>query len=106
MVKWRLGVILMDNQNTQIPNGPLCQSCGMPLKEATDFGTEADGSQSEEYCTYCYQDGKFTNPDATLEEMIELVTPFMVSSMGIAEEEAKKQVPALLPQLKRWQKSV
>ncbi|WP_305065382.1 zinc ribbon domain-containing protein [Methanococcoides sp.] len=48
-----------------------CQSCGMPLEKDEDFGANADGTKSDEYCLYCYQNGKFTQPDITLEEMIE-----------------------------------
>ncbi|MBO6082186.1 MAG: zinc ribbon domain-containing protein, partial [Bacteroidales bacterium] len=35
-----------------------CQSCGMPLTKDV-FGTNADGSKNEDYCMYCYKDGKF-----------------------------------------------
>ena len=35
-----------------------CQSCGMPLTEEV-LGTNADGSKNEDYCMYCYKDGKF-----------------------------------------------
>ena len=35
-----------------------CQSCGMPLTDDV-LGTNADGSKNEEYCMYCYKDGKF-----------------------------------------------
>lgn len=38
-----------------------CQSCGMPMKkDPLGGGTHADGSQSEIYCSYCYQNGEFT----------------------------------------------
>ena len=47
-----------------------CQSCGMPLSEASHFGTNADGSRNEEYCTFCYRAGALINPDMTLEVMI------------------------------------
>ena len=46
-----------------------CQSCGMPLTQEI-LGTNADGSKNEDYCMYCYKDGKFTQ-DCTMEEMIE-----------------------------------
>ncbi len=49
-----------------------CQSCGMPLEKTEDFGTEKDGSQSVEYCRYCYQNGEWTQPEITLEETIAL----------------------------------
>lgn len=36
-------------------------SCGMPLKrDPQQGGTNADGTRSEKYCSYCYQDGRFT----------------------------------------------
>ncbi len=46
-----------------------CQSCSMPLDNPEMRGTEKDGSPSEEYCTYCYQGGRFTNPDMTVDDM-------------------------------------
>ena len=35
-----------------------CQSCGMPLTKDV-LGTNADGTKNEDYCMYCYKDGKF-----------------------------------------------
>lgn len=46
-----------------------CQSCGMPMQAAGDFGTEADGGASADYCVYCYKNGAFTEA-CTMEEMI------------------------------------
>ena len=46
----------------------------MPLsKDEQGGGTNADGIKSSEYCSKCYQNGKFTNPDMTLDEMKALV---------------------------------
>lgn len=50
-----------------------CQSCSMPLDKPELLGTEKDGSKSQEYCKYCYQNGAFTNPDMTLKEMTSVV---------------------------------
>lgn len=36
-----------------------CENCGDPLAEPDDFGTEKDGSLSEQYCRLCYRDGGF-----------------------------------------------
>ena len=47
-----------------------CQSCGMPLNDH-NHGTNADGTPNEDYCIYCYKDGKFTQ-DLTMEQMIGL----------------------------------
>ena len=52
-----------------------CQSCGMPLTNEV-LGTNADGSKNEDYCMYCYKDGKFLQ-DCTMEEMIEHCAQFV-----------------------------
>ena len=44
-----------------------CQSCRMPLSPSI-CGTEADGSPSQLYCTYCYQNGTFTE-NCTMEDL-------------------------------------
>ena len=37
-----------------------CQSCGMPLKrDEKGGGTNADGSISKMYCSFCYENGEF-----------------------------------------------
>ena len=77
-----------------------CQSCGMPIDHISLRGTEADGSMSAEYCTYCYHHGHFINPQMTLEEMKSLVKKIMEEkkiSPFIVEE-----VVSELPNLKRW----
>ena len=61
----------MENQNVK----RFCQSCGMPLQNEADYGTEARGARSEEYCTYCYQNGGFT-ADCTMDEMIDFCIRF------------------------------
>ncbi|MCL2588504.1 MAG: zinc ribbon domain-containing protein [Oscillospiraceae bacterium] len=85
-------------------NGKFCQSDGAPM-EHYEYGTEADGSKSTDYCKFCYDNGAFTNPDCTLEEMIEKTAAAMVRDFGFSPEEAKKQCGAALPTLKRWAKS-
>lgn len=56
------------------PKGPFCQSCGMPLsKDEKGGGTNADGSLSNEYCSRCYQNGQFVEPNITLDQMKEKV---------------------------------
>ena len=86
----------------QQPEGPFCQSCSMPLKKDEDFGTNAGGSKSEEYCRYCYRDGEFTDPDITMEQMIERVASIMASLEKVPEARAKEIATTFIPQLKRW----
>ncbi len=51
-----------------------CQSCGMPMKkDEQGGGTNADGSKSTMYCSHCFQNGKFTLPNMTVDEMKQLV---------------------------------
>jgi Putative zinc ribbon domain len=46
----------------------------MPLKaDPKGGGTNADGTRSQEYCSYCYVGGQFINANMTIEEMRALV---------------------------------
>jgi hypothetical protein len=85
------------------PQGPFCQSCGMPLQNESDFGTNADGSPNHEYCNYCFQNGAFTQPEITKDEMIEKVAGMMVAMNIMPEDQAKSLVTTFIPTLKRWQ---
>ena len=83
-----------------------CQSCGMILDQDFNKGTESDGSLSEEYCAYCYQQGKFSY-DITLEEMIEhnlrdLDEWNKSVGLQLTEQEARTALRNFLPSLKRW----
>ena len=64
--------------STAQPAAQVCQSCGMLLEKPDDFGTEAEGAQSEEYCTHCFQGGSFTHPDTTMKELSEYGTDMAV----------------------------
>ena len=75
----------------------------MPLstKKAGDCrGTEADGSKSDTWCSLCYRDGTFIDPDCTLDEMIGIVDDalrrdkawFLMRRMAVRQ----------IPRLGRW----
>ena len=82
-----------------------CQSCGMPLQNEADYGTEAGGARSEEYCTYCYQDGGFT-ADCTMDEMIDFCIRFeQQQNPGLDAEDARRAMRAWYPTLKRWKQA-
>lgn len=78
-----------------------CQSCGMPLHGEELLGTDAEGNKVQEYCQYCYEKGAYTNPNITMEEMIEVCIPFMVEE-GMEEHAARTMMTGFLPRLKRW----
>ncbi|HWQ67162.1 MAG TPA: zinc ribbon domain-containing protein [Methanospirillum sp.] len=81
---------------------PTCQSCGMPIGRPEDLGTEADGGQSMIYCAHCYQNGQFTAPDASIDEMATMCAPIMTEMFGMPEEKAKNFVLSQLHHLYRW----
>ena len=89
------------------PSG-LCQSCGMLLQEDRDRGTERHGEASGEYCAFCYQQGAFTQ-DLSMEEMVEhnlkdLEAWNQAAGLALTEEEARGQLTAFLPTLRRWKR--
>ncbi len=78
-----------------------CQSCMMPLdKDPKGGGTNADHSISGTYCSYCYQDGKFTQPNISAKEMREFVINKMVEMKY--PRFIAKFMTAGLPNLERW----
>ncbi len=92
----------MRNMNTTQSPVPLCQSCAMPLARPEDFGTNTDGIQNQEYCRYCFQNGKFTEPNITVKQMIEKCAGIM-RQMKMPEVQIE-QTKAFIPTLKRWKK--
>lgn len=85
-------------------SSPSCQSCGVIIKNAQDFGRTATGVIEVNYCKFCYQNGQFTEPDITLEEMIEKVARNMSEQRRVPIEQAREAVKTSLPKLKRWAK--
>jgi hypothetical protein len=73
----------------------------MPLsKDEKGGSTEAHGAKSAMYCSHCYQQGKFTLPNITVDQMI-----------GLGKGKMKEMhIPGFLayfmtkniPKLKRW----
>jgi len=80
--------------------GLFCQSCSMPMINPGDFGTNADGSQSDQFCHHCFGNGRFTEPDITMEGMIEKCTALM-REMHLPDAEIE-QTRVFIPMLKRW----
>jgi hypothetical protein len=80
-----------------------CESCGMPTGPGI-YGTGADGTPNEEYCKLCYQNGAFTEPELTLDEMIKKSIHHMMIERKFEEEGAEVMARAVIPNLKRWRK--
>ena len=98
-----------DNNVIEVTGGydmkeSICQSCGMRMSREEDYGKNADGTASREYCRYCFPNGKFSR-DETLEEMVESCIPFMLEGGECkTREEARAKLMNELPELNRWRK--
>ncbi len=84
----------------------ICQSCGMPVAVIQHFGTNADQSINEEYCCFCYQNGKFTH-DMDIQATIENSISYMdgtekEAGRTLTKNEATLKMQLQLPTLKRW----
>jgi hypothetical protein len=80
-----------------------CQSCGMPMKkDDKGGGSNADGTRSLKYCSYCFQDGKFFRSDFTAKQMQELVKGKM-KDMGIPGF-LTPFFTSGIPKLERWRR--
>lgn len=81
-----------------------CQSCGMMFTEPDQRGHEADGTETDEFCRWCYDKGAYTY-ETTMEEMIEDCAPRMAQNMDWSVDECASLLGAILPTLRRWRKS-
>jgi len=74
----------------------------MPLSKPDDFGTSAEGFRVNDYCVYCFRDGKFTDPDITEAAMLEICVAAMVKQGVMPEAKARALMTDVLPRLERW----
>ena len=80
------------------PRKLICQCCGMPLDDVS-ISKEPDGSFNEEYCKWCYTDGKFIYTELSQH------TDFLVehtSNEKWPKEQARVFYEEELPKLKYW----
>ena len=88
-----------------LPDTDSCQCCGAPFTiPDMEHGTNADGTESPDYCKWCYRDGEFAEAD--LDETIEFNAPYLMQATGYSREEVVSYLGALLPTLKRWRLQV
>lgn len=80
------------------PRKLICQCCGMPLDD-TSISKEPDGSFQEEYCKWCYSDGKFVYTN--LEELTDFLVAH-ISNENWPPAQARAYLEAQLPTLNHW----
>ena len=82
------------------PRQLICQCCGMPLNEDNMISKEPDGSFNEEYCKWCYSDGKYVY--SAKKELIEFLLSHMPNPENLSDEERSSQYDGYLSQLSHW----
>ena len=75
----------------------------MPITQVEQFGTNKDGSASEDYCVYCYKDGVFLDNAENMAQYIEMNIPF-AEQAGMTEAQMRAHCETVFPTLKRWKK--
>lgn len=83
------------------PRKLICQCCGMPLDDTT-ISKEPDGTFNEDYCKWCYTDGKFVY--TSLEELTDFLVEHMANENWSAQQ-ARAYFEEQLPKLKHWQEA-
>jgi len=82
------------------PRTLVCQCCGMPLEDSL-ISRETDGTFNEEYCKWCYTDGKFTYTN--LDTLIDFCAGHMANE-SFSPEQVKAYLKEQLPKLNYWKK--
>ena len=80
------------------PQQLFCQCCGMPLQD--DYTSrEPDGAFNEEYCKWCYADGKFVYQ--SVDEIVDYLAKHL-SNDEWPEEAARAYYEKHIPLLGHW----
>lgn len=80
----------------------ICQSCGYNMRRPEDFGTEADGSASDTYCSTCYAEGAFAHEASSSDEFISVAVQDIAKARKQAVGKMRLLLRKELPKLERW----
>lgn len=81
------------------PRNLICQCCGMPLNDDI-ISRETDGEWNEEYCKWCYQEGKLVYH--SMQELMDFLVPHLSTVYKCGQQEIKTMLEKQLPQLNLW----
>ena len=73
----------------------------MPLDDDTTLSREVDGTINEEYCKWCYNDGKFAY--SSIEELTDFLAEHM-SNESRPPEQVREYLGGMLPNLNHWKR--
>lgn len=79
----------------------------MPISpQFQNLGTNGDGSPSDQYCSFCFQNGGFTQPDLKVEDMIRMSIENMTGDdLRMPLDRATELAHRIIPILARWKGS-
>lgn len=83
------------------PRKLICQCCGMPLDDSS-ISKETNGTFNEEYCKWCYADGKFVY--TSMEELLDFLAGHM-SNENWSPEQVRAYFEVQLPKLNHWKQT-
>ncbi|MCR5682557.1 MAG: helix-turn-helix domain-containing protein [Clostridiales bacterium] len=83
------------------PRQLVCQCCGMPLDEDGNLSQEPDGTINEDYCKWCYADGKFVY--ASKDALLDFLLAHVPNPDNTPDPERRAGWGAYLATLKHWQ---
>ncbi|MBO4368356.1 MAG: helix-turn-helix domain-containing protein [Clostridia bacterium] len=84
------------------PRQLICQCCGMPLNEDDMISREKDGSLNEDYCRWCYAEGKFTY--TSKETLLDFLLTHMPNPDNTPETDRRRAYDGYLSELKHWKR--
>ena len=82
------------------PRTLICQCCGMPLTEDGYISREPDGSYNEDYCKWCYTDGRFVYESK--EALVDFLVTHMPNPDNLPEAALRGRYDQGLSRLKHW----
>ena len=82
------------------PRQLVCQCCGMPLREDAMLSREPDGSFNEDYCKWCYADGRFVY--ASRDALLDYLVAHMPDPENRPEPLRRQGYDAFLSTLAHW----
>ncbi len=82
------------------PRTLFCQCCGMPLSDDSMISRDVNGDFNEDYCKWCYTDGKFTYQKK--DDLLDFLVKAMPNPDNMGEDERRKLFDSHLSLLKHW----
>ena len=82
------------------PRQLICQCCGMPLTEDENISREPDGEFNEDYCKWCYTDGKYTY--SSKEDLLDFLIGHMPNPDNTPDSDRRVMYDGYLSQLSHW----